>query len=129
VTAAVLVSLFVSFTLDPMLSSIWTTRARSRGWLRFKPLKILLDRVRHFVQWMHALRAPARLASGAQYRLWLPRPTPIRFVKDRFRAALDRRRMTISAARRRAVAARSHGTGRWRFGELRRRRAMPRIAT
>ena len=53
VTAAVLVSLFVSFTLDPMLSSIWHDPAEKSRLLRFWPLRVVLDAFEHFVQWMH----------------------------------------------------------------------------
>jgi hydrophobic/amphiphilic exporter-1 (mainly G- bacteria), HAE1 family len=52
VSVAVLVSLFVSFTLDPMLSSVWHdppgSRFKNVPWLgRF------MDRVEHFIEWMH----------------------------------------------------------------------------
>jgi len=54
VAVAVLVSLFVSFTLDPMLSSVWHDppgeRFRRAPWLgRF------MDRVERGVEWVHAL--------------------------------------------------------------------------
>src|SRR6266542_2137739 len=52
VAVAVLVSLFVSFTLDPMLSSVWHdppgSRCRRAPWLgRF------MDRVERAIEWMH----------------------------------------------------------------------------
>ena len=52
VTVAVLVSLFVSFTLDPMLSSLWhdpvETRFSKAPWLgRW------MDQVEHGVEWLH----------------------------------------------------------------------------
>jgi multidrug efflux pump subunit AcrB len=52
VTVAVLVSLFVSFTLDPMLSSVWHdppgSRFKAMPWLgRF------MDRVERGVEWLH----------------------------------------------------------------------------
>jgi hydrophobe/amphiphile efflux-1 (HAE1) family protein len=52
VAVAVLVSLFVSFTLDPMLSSVWRdppgSRFRRAPWLgRF------MDRVEAFIEWLH----------------------------------------------------------------------------
>ncbi len=54
VTVAVLVSLFVSFTLDPMLSSVWKdpveTRFSKAPWLgRF------MERIEHRVDWLHAV--------------------------------------------------------------------------
>ncbi len=54
VTVAVLVSLFVSFTLDPMLSSVWKdpveTRFSKAPWLgRF------MERVEHRVEWLHGV--------------------------------------------------------------------------
>ena len=74
VTAAVLVSLFVSFTLDPMLSSIWHDPAEKSRILRFWPLRIVLDGFEHFVQWMH--RVYGRLLGWAfgprVFRFWAP---------------------------------------------------------
>ena len=74
VTAAVLVSLFVSFTLDPMLSSIWHDPAEKSRLLRFWPLRVVLDGFEHFVQWMH--RVYGRLLgwtfSERVYRPWFP---------------------------------------------------------
>jgi hydrophobe/amphiphile efflux-1 (HAE1) family protein len=52
VTVAVLVSLFVSFTLDPMLSSIWHDDPRS-GILRFAAVRNLLGRVEAIIEWLH----------------------------------------------------------------------------
>ncbi len=52
VTVAVLVSLFVSFTLDPMLSSIWVDPPHSRL-LEFPPLRYLLDKVENGVERLH----------------------------------------------------------------------------
>ncbi len=52
VTVAVLVSLFVSFTLDPMLSSVWkdplATRFSKAPWLGR-----LMEGVEHRVEWLH----------------------------------------------------------------------------
>jgi multidrug efflux pump subunit AcrB len=74
VTAAVLVSLFVSFTLDPMLSSIWHDPAEKSRILRFWPLRVVLDTFEHFVQWMHRVygRLLGWALSGRVYELWLP---------------------------------------------------------
>jgi hydrophobe/amphiphile efflux-1 (HAE1) family protein len=52
VAVAVMVSLFVSFTLDPMLSSVWHDPARSR-FRRFPWLGRFMDRVESFIEWMH----------------------------------------------------------------------------
>jgi hydrophobe/amphiphile efflux-1 (HAE1) family protein len=56
VTVAVLVSLFVSFTLDPMLSSVWKdpvgTRFSKAPWLGR-----LMERIEHRVDWLHAVYA------------------------------------------------------------------------
>lgn len=52
VTVAVLVSLFVSFTLDPMLSSIWKDPVESR-FSKFPWLGRLMDRIEHRVDALH----------------------------------------------------------------------------
>jgi hydrophobic/amphiphilic exporter-1 (mainly G- bacteria), HAE1 family len=52
VAVAVLVSLFVSFTLDPMLSSVWPDPAKNR--LKYLPwLGRLMEHVEHGVEWVH----------------------------------------------------------------------------
>jgi hydrophobe/amphiphile efflux-1 (HAE1) family protein len=52
VTVAVLVSLFVSFTLDPMLSSVW--RDPVEGRFRYaRWLGRLMERVEQLVEWLH----------------------------------------------------------------------------
>jgi hydrophobic/amphiphilic exporter-1 (mainly G- bacteria), HAE1 family len=53
VTVAVLVSLFVSFTLDPMLSSVWHDPPGSR-FARVPWLGRLMDSVERGVNWIHA---------------------------------------------------------------------------
>ena len=54
VTVAVLVSLFVSFTLDPMLSSVWKDPVESRfSWVPW--LGRLMERVEHRVDWLHGV--------------------------------------------------------------------------
>ena len=51
VVVAVLVSLFVSFTLDPMLSAIWHyPKAR---WMDRQPIKWLLDKQEAGMDWLH----------------------------------------------------------------------------
>jgi hydrophobe/amphiphile efflux-1 (HAE1) family protein len=54
VTVAVLVSLFVSFTLDPMLSSIWPDPAAGR-FGRFRRLAHLMEKVESAVGRAHAI--------------------------------------------------------------------------
>ena len=53
VCVAVLVSLFVSFTLDPMLSSVWHDPAGSR-FARVPWLGRFMDRVEHVIERVHA---------------------------------------------------------------------------
>jgi hydrophobic/amphiphilic exporter-1 (mainly G- bacteria), HAE1 family len=52
VTVAVLVSLFVSFTLDPMLSSVWHDPPGSR-FRRVPWLGRFMERVERGIEWMH----------------------------------------------------------------------------
>ena len=52
VAVAVLVSLFVSFTLDPMLSSIWRDPPGSR-FKRFPILGRMMERIERVVEWAH----------------------------------------------------------------------------
>jgi hydrophobic/amphiphilic exporter-1 (mainly G- bacteria), HAE1 family len=52
VAVAVLVSLFVSFTLDPMLSSVWHDPAAGR-FARLPWLGRVMHEVERFIQWMH----------------------------------------------------------------------------
>jgi HAE1 family hydrophobic/amphiphilic exporter-1 len=52
VAVAVLVSLFVSFTLDPMLSAVWHDPAGSR-FSRVPWLGRLMDRVERGIEWLH----------------------------------------------------------------------------
>ncbi|MCC6194972.1 MAG: efflux RND transporter permease subunit [Burkholderiales bacterium] len=52
VAVAVLVSLFVSFTLDPMLSSVWRDPPGNR-YKRAPWMGRFMDRVERFIEWMH----------------------------------------------------------------------------
>ena len=52
VAVAVMVSLFVSFTLDPMLSAIWHDPAGSR-FRRIPWLGRFMERVERLIEWMH----------------------------------------------------------------------------
>jgi hydrophobe/amphiphile efflux-1 (HAE1) family protein len=56
VAVAVLVSLFVSFTLDPMLSSVWPDPVKGR--FRYVPwLGRLMARIEHGIEWLHGVYA------------------------------------------------------------------------
>jgi HAE1 family hydrophobic/amphiphilic exporter-1 len=73
VAVAVLVSLFVSFTLDPMLSSIW--RDPEAGRFRWVPwLGRLLDGVERGVEWLHRVygRLLAWSLDRRRHRVYLP---------------------------------------------------------
>ena len=54
VSVAVLVSLFISFTLDPMLSSVWPDPPDKR-FARAPWLGRIMDRVERGIEWMHRL--------------------------------------------------------------------------
>jgi hydrophobic/amphiphilic exporter-1 (mainly G- bacteria), HAE1 family len=54
VTVAVLVSLFVSFTLDPMLSSVWRDPVENR-FRRLPWLGRMMDRIEHGIERVHAV--------------------------------------------------------------------------
>ncbi len=54
VAVAVLVSLFVSFTLDPMLSSVWHDPPGDR-YKRFPWMGRFMDRVERGIEWVHEL--------------------------------------------------------------------------
>ena len=73
VAVAVLVSLFVSFTLDPMLSSVWHDPPGSR-FSRVPWLGRFMDRVEDVVQWFHAVygRLLEWAISEKRRRLYIP---------------------------------------------------------
>ncbi len=73
VAVAVLVSLFVSFTLDPMLSSVWHDPPGSR-FSRVPWLGRFMDRVEGVVQWFHAVygRLLEWAISENKRRLFIP---------------------------------------------------------
>jgi multidrug efflux pump subunit AcrB len=73
VAVAVLVSLFVSFTLDPMLSSVWHDPPGSR-FSRVPWLGRFMDRVEDVVQWFHAVygRLLEWAISEKRRRLFIP---------------------------------------------------------
>ena len=73
VAVAVLVSLFVSFTLDPMLSSVWHDPAKDR--FKYMPwLGRLMDRIEQGVEWIHRVygRLLAWSLEHRRRRVWLP---------------------------------------------------------
>ncbi|MDP9044534.1 MAG: efflux RND transporter permease subunit [Pseudomonadota bacterium] len=73
VAVAVLVSLFVSFTLDPMLSSIWKDPPGNRL-IRLPVIGHLMRGTDRLLDAMHALyeRLIHWVFSGRRYRVWLP---------------------------------------------------------
>ncbi len=73
VAVAVLVSLFVSFTLDPMLSSIWKDPPTNRL-AKLPVLGHLMRATDRLLDVMHGLyeRLIHWVFSGRRYRLWLP---------------------------------------------------------
>jgi len=73
VATAVLVSLFVSFTLDPMLSSVWHDPAASR-FKRVPWLGRFMNRVESVVEWVHAVygRMLEWAISTRQRRVYVP---------------------------------------------------------
>jgi HAE1 family hydrophobic/amphiphilic exporter-1 len=89
VVVAVLVSLFVSFTLDPMLSSVW--RDPPSAWMERGPLGWVLARQQRFMDWLHArYDAILRWAfEPAARKLWIPAYS---FSERRVRRATIRNR-------------------------------------
>ncbi len=73
VAVAVLVSLFVSFTLDPMLSSLWHDPPGSR-FRRVPWLGRFMDRVERVIEWVHAVygRMLGWALGEAKHRLHVP---------------------------------------------------------
>jgi multidrug efflux pump subunit AcrB len=97
VAVAVLVSLFVSFTLDPMLSSIWKdppTNRLAKVW----GLGHLMRATDRFLDVMHSVyeRLIRWVFSGRRYRLWLPAVGVWAAVRYRSLASLKPRRATIT---------------------------------
>ncbi|HEX4857691.1 MAG TPA: efflux RND transporter permease subunit, partial [Usitatibacteraceae bacterium] len=96
VSVAVLVSLFVSFTLDPMLSAIWHDPP---SWInRVKPIRWVLEKQTRLMDWLHAkYDRVLRWTFNPQYRrLWIPKLTVIDYVLSGFkRSHLKLDRFTI----------------------------------
>jgi len=86
VTVAVLVSLFVSFTLDPMLSAVWHDPPSFIN--RVKPIKWALDKQTAMMDWMHAFydRALRWTFKPEATRTVIPKLTLVRYLKSGFRA-------------------------------------------
>jgi multidrug efflux pump subunit AcrB len=97
VAAAVLVSLFVSFTLDPMLSSVWhdPPGAALERWRVIGPLLRGVDRgmARLEARYEALLRW---VFSARRYRLWLPAVDLRAALRRRDAAALKPRRATLT---------------------------------
>jgi hydrophobe/amphiphile efflux-1 (HAE1) family protein len=72
VVVAVMVSLFVSFTLDPMLSSVW--KDPPSKWMDRGPLGMVLRGQQRFMDWLHLkYDLLLRWAFKPDYRkLWIP---------------------------------------------------------
>jgi HAE1 family hydrophobic/amphiphilic exporter-1 len=97
VAVAVLVSLFVSFTLDPMLSSVWRDPPGSR-FSRAPWLGRFMDRVENVVEWVHVVygRLLEWAISDAKHRLYVPVVGLWAAVRTRRWSALKPRWATIS---------------------------------
>ncbi|HSV71344.1 MAG TPA: efflux RND transporter permease subunit [Methylibium sp.] len=97
VTVAVLVSLFVSFTLDPMLSSIWKDPPQTRL-AKLPLLGALMRGTDRVMDGMHAVyeRLIRWVFSERRYRLWLPAVGLWRVLRHGELAALRPRRATIT---------------------------------
>ncbi|MBS0448408.1 MAG: efflux RND transporter permease subunit [Proteobacteria bacterium] len=99
VAVAVLVSLFVSFTLDPMLSSIWPDPPTNRL-ARLPVLGHLMRGTDRVLDAMHAIyeRLIRWIFSGRHYRLWvLPSFGIVTAIRERRLSALKPRIATITA--------------------------------
>jgi hydrophobic/amphiphilic exporter-1 (mainly G- bacteria), HAE1 family len=97
VAVAVLVSLFVSFTLDPMLSSVWRDPPGSR-FSRVPWLGRFMDRVERGIEWVHVVygRLLEWAISDAKHRLYVPVIGLWAAVRARQWSALKPRWATIS---------------------------------
>jgi multidrug efflux pump subunit AcrB len=98
VSVAVLVSLFVSFTLDPMLSSVWPDPPGNRL-ARLPVLGHLMRGTDRMLDVMHRLyeRLIRWVFSGRHYRVWLPSFGIVRAIRQRRLSALKPRWATITA--------------------------------
>ena len=106
VAVAVLVSLFVSFTLDPMLSSIWRDPPGDRL-LRVPVLGAMMRSTDRLLDVLHGVyeRLIHWIFSARRYRLWVP-PLPAYghgFGADGTRDANSRRRFRFATVTPRAI--------------------------
>jgi multidrug efflux pump subunit AcrB len=87
VTVAVLVSLFVSFTLDPMLSAVWHDPPSRLN--KIKPIAWVLDHQDRLITWLHAkYDIVLRWALRPEYRrTWIPKFTVIDYLRSGFKAS------------------------------------------
>jgi hydrophobic/amphiphilic exporter-1 (mainly G- bacteria), HAE1 family len=85
VSVAVLVSLFVSFTLDPMLSAVWHDPPSRL--LRFRPIAWVLNQQTRLMDFLHnRYDTLLRWVLNPAYRkLWIPKLTVIDFVSSGFK--------------------------------------------
>src|SRR4029450_7423399 len=97
VAVAVLVSLFVSFTLDPMLSLVWPHPPGSR-FKRVPWLGRFMDRVEAVVEWVHLVygRLLEWAIQDTRHRLYIPAFGLWTAAKKRRWSALRPRRATMS---------------------------------
>ncbi|QGZ37678.1 multidrug efflux pump subunit AcrB [Pseudoduganella flava] len=95
VAAAVLVSLFVSFTLDPMLSSVWHDPPAAARWPVLGRLTAGMERSMARLETGYA-RLLRWVFSARRYRLWWPSIGLWRSVRERRLAALRPRRATLT---------------------------------
>lgn len=97
VAVSVLVSLFVSFTLDPMLSSVWPDPQHNR--FKYFPWIVpVLDRVERSVQALHRLygRVLEGVLGERRYRIYVPLIGIIGAVRQRSLRPLRPRWATLS---------------------------------
>jgi multidrug efflux pump subunit AcrB len=97
VAVAVLVSLFVSFTLDPMLSSVWRDPPGSR-FSRAPWLGRFMDHVERVVEWVHVVygRVLDWAISDKRRRVYVPSFGLWKALRTRRWAALKPRWATIT---------------------------------
>jgi len=84
VVVAVLVSLFVSFTLDPMLSAVWHDPPSK--WLERQPFKWLLGTQQRGMDWLHAFydRILRWSFKPDARRIFVPKLTVVEFARNGF---------------------------------------------
>ncbi len=84
VVVAVMVSLFVSFTLDPMLSSVWPDS--KSAWMERQPIKWMLDTQQRFMDWVHGFydRILRWAFKPEARKVWIPKLTVVTWAKSGF---------------------------------------------